>query len=109
MTAHLAFNVYDAAGSWIGGGTKGLPDFLDWASIQEKSLYFKYMGGLPEGACYCTVESQGSRMLITHIDAEMTQPVDADIYKRKIENVESYITEECRRLGIDRNRKRGNQ
>ena len=109
MTAHLTFNAFDAAGNWVSGGTKGLPDSLDWASIQEKTLYFKYMGGLPEGVCYCTVESQGGRMLITDVDADMTHPVDAETFKRKSENVESYISEECRRLGIDRNRKRGNQ
>lgn len=109
MGVFIRYMAFNADGALINTGQSFCPESLDYAPIEEKELYFKYMGGLPVETAYCYIESQGGRKLITNVDAAMVEPVDAAIHRRKLENVESYIAEECRRLGIERTRERGNQ
>lgn len=109
MGVFIRYMAFADDGRLIDTGQRFCPDNLDYAPIEEKEVFFKYMGGLPDGTAYCYIESQGGRKLITNVDAVMVEPVDATIHQRKLDNVESYIAEECRRLGIERTRERGNQ
>jgi hypothetical protein len=105
----MRFKFFDADGWIIGSGSRAMPMFLDWKGIDEKVVFFKYVGSMAMGTTHLLLESQGETKLVDGITGEMTRPMDASNYKEKMENVERYIEEECGRLGINRNTTRRNQ
>jgi len=105
----LAYKAFNAEGYIIQSNQTAMPEYLDWASIDEKAVYFGYMGGLPEDTAYCLITSQGGTKLLTEITGDMKTPNDRENYIRKQSNVEQYLQEECKRLGINRGRHGGNQ
>ena len=105
----LKFTAFDAGGYVLASGQKLMGSHMDWASIDEKELWLQHMGGLPENTAYCLISSQGDSKLVTEITEGMTIKVDKDLHNRRLQNVEEFLKDECRRRGIDRNRVGRNQ
>lgn len=103
------YTAFDDGGHIISSGYKDLHDCVDWTSIDVKEVWFRYMGGLPEGTEYALISSQGESKLIWDIDEHMTTNVDLKTYKERSENVDEEINRRCRELGIDRRRQYRNQ
>lgn len=105
----LRYTAFDAKGYVIASGQKFMGQSMDWAPLEEKELWFQYMGGLPENTAYCLISSQGNSKLVTEIPESATVKIDKDLHNRRMENVEQYLEEECRRRGVERSRIGGNQ
>lgn len=108
MGTILNATYFDTAGYLITSVQCTLPHSLDWKGIEEKEVFIRYIGGFPLGTVNCLIESQGERRLLRDVESSVGNQ-DHKVYRRKMENVEHYIEEECRRLGIDRTRKPRNQ
>jgi hypothetical protein len=109
MGCKLQWIAFDYLGLVIGCGESFLAGNLDWKSIEEKEQYVRYIGGYPKGTTHLLITSQGQQKLISGDMEVSTRPLDKAQYERKIENVEKYLEERCRELGIDRTIKPRNQ
>lgn len=109
MGCKLQWAAFDVLGNSIGSGESFLADNLDWKSIEEKEQYVRYIGGYPKGTAHLLIMSQGQQKLVTGDLENSTMPLDKAQYERKIKNVENYLEERCRELGIDRTVKPRNQ
>ena len=109
MGCKLQWISFDELGYTLGSGESFLADNLDWKSIEEKEQYIRYIGGYPKGTAHLLITSQGQQKLVTGDLEVSTMPLDKAQYERKIENVENYLEERCRELGIDRTIKPRNQ
>jgi hypothetical protein len=104
----LQFVAFTAEGRVCGGGSRVLPDWLDWKSIDEKEVYLMHMGGFPSETDRVLITSQGARKLCVADDASR-EPVDYKMHRRREDGAEAEVERICRERGIDRTRKPGNQ
>lgn len=108
MGTLLNYSYFNSEGRLISSGQKTLPDSLDWKSIDEKEVFIRHIGGMPQGTLLCLIQSQGEVKLIGDL-GDSVGLQDIQSYKRKMETHEQHLEEACRELGIDRNRKPRNQ
>lgn len=105
----LKYTAFNEEGSVVASGQISLPDWLDWASIEEKAVYLGYLGGMEPTTEHVLLDSQQSKKLFPHVESDWREPTDFRIHKRKVDNGERYTEEECKRRGIVRERRRANQ
>lgn len=108
MGALLNFIYFDSKGYLVHSGQTTLPDSLDWKSIEEKEVFIRYMGGMPDNASHLLLKSQGQQRLITDLDSHKGG-MDHLTYRTRYNGHEGHLEERCSELGIDRSRKPRNQ